>query len=185
MNRRPLSALVTEYDALVYDLDGTLVELDVDWGAARARCGELCRSEGVDPGEMDLWDMLGVASDNGFRAELEAILGEFEREGARTSRRLALADELPASVSVAVCSLNAEAACRIALESHGLDGHVEAVVGRDTVGQEKPHPAPLLEAVERLGAEPGRTLFVGDSDSDAEAARRAGLPFQWVRDRLA
>ena len=86
---------------------------------------------------------------------------------------------------VAVCSLNCEAACRVALERHDLDRHVDAVVGRDTVARHKPNPEPLLYAIESVGAHPERTLFVGDSDSDREAAVAAGTEFEFVAARTA
>jgi phosphoglycolate phosphatase len=175
---------VTEYDAIVYDLDGTLVRLDVDWGAVAERCAAVLRARGHDVSGADIWEMREVAAANGLLDRVDEAIAEFERDGARSARRLALADELPHSVPVGVCSLNCEAACRIALELHGIDGHVDAVVGRDSHETVKPDPEPLLHAADLLGAEPSTTLFVGDSDSDREAAAAAGLDFQWVEDRV-
>jgi len=166
----------------VYDLDGTLVELDVDWDAVRAAVAAVLRDRGVES-EGSLWDLLRRAGDTGNRAEVEAVIADHEREGARRSRRLPLADDLPTGLPTGVCSLNCEAACRVALDRHGLADHVDAVVGRDTVSESKPDPAPLLRVVERIGADPATTLFVGDSESDEVAAERAGLAFQYVADR--
>ncbi len=173
------------YDAIVYDLDGTLVELDVDWEAARDDAAAVLSAHGVDTSEMGLWDVLEAAEPNGVLERVNEAIAEHEREGARSATRLQLADEFPHEVPVGVCSLNSEAACRIALELHGLDGHVNAVVGRDSTDAYKPDPKPLLEAVPAIGAEPASTLFVGDGERDALTAERAGLPFQYVADRLA
>jgi len=177
--------VTAEYDAVVYDLDGTLVRLDVDWDAVAEDAGGVLSARGVDPEGMNLWDILERAQAGGFRRSVEEIIAEYEREGARTAGRLPLADELPLDVPVGVCSLNCEAACRIALEIHGLDRHVDSVVGRDTVETHKPDPEPLLTVLRALEAEPGRALFIGDSERDAQAARRAGLDFQWVSDRTS
>jgi 2-phosphoglycolate phosphatase len=49
------------------------------------------------------------------------------------------------------------------------------VVGGDTTGHTKPHPAPLLEAAHRLGVEPGACLYVGDDERDVLAGRAAGM----------
>ena len=174
-----------EYEAVVYDLDGTLVRLDVDWDAVHAAVVERVREHGVEVGDRTLWDVLDVAEEHGVSDVVEDTIAEFERDGARTSRRLPLADELPLDVPVAICSLNCEAACRIALETHSLDGHVGSVVGRDTVAGHKPDPEPLLHAIDSVGGDPERALFVGDSESDREAAERAGVAFEWVADRTA
>ncbi|MFB6312252.1 MAG: HAD family hydrolase, partial [Salinirussus sp.] len=99
---------------------------------------------------------------------------------ARAATRLPLADELPQPVPVGVCSLNSEAACRIALEVHGLDVHIDAIVGRDSVETYKPDPAPLLAVIQALDADPQQTIFVGDSERDEQAAERAGVDFEWA-----
>jgi D-glycero-D-manno-heptose 1,7-bisphosphate phosphatase len=46
----------------------------------------------------------------------------------------------------------------------------------------KPAPGLLLRIMSRYGARAAETLFVGDSPVDAEAARRAGVPFAWAHD---
>ena len=51
----------------------------------------------------------------------------------------------------------------------------ETVVGGDETAQHKPHPAPLLLALERLGAAPADAAYVGDSPFDMQAARAAGI----------
>ncbi|WP_254768710.1 HAD family hydrolase [Salinilacihabitans rarus] len=172
---------MTEYDAVVYDLDGTLVDLDVDWAATARDVREVYRAAGVEPPGDGLWDLLAAAPEAGLGEEVEATIAAREREGARTSPRLPRADELLAlSVPAGVCSLNCEAACRIALDRHDLLSTVDVVVGRDTVTTRKPHPEPLIEAVTRLGARPERALFVGDSARDEETAQRAGTDFEYV-----
>jgi phosphoglycolate phosphatase len=171
------------YDAVVYDLDGTLVRLDVDWDAVTADAAAVLADRGVDTAGMDLWDLLERAESGGYRSAVEAVIADHERAGARTSDRLPLADELPVAQPTAVCSLNCEAACRIALEQHGIDGHVDAVVGRDTVETHKPDPEPLLAALRPFSVDPGSALFVGDTRRDADTAREAGVAFEYVADR--
>ncbi len=174
---------MTEYDAVVYDLDGTLVRLDVDWDAAAVDVREVYEEAAIDPPSDDLWDLLALSEEVGLDDEVEAVLAAHERDGARTSEQLAHADELLAREGpVGVCSLNSEAACRLALERHGLLEAVDVVVGRDTVTNRKPHPEPLLVAVRALSVEPERTLFVGDSARDEETAKQAGTAFEYVGD---
>ncbi len=49
------------------------------------------------------------------------------------------------------------------------------IVGGDTTGHTKPHPAPLLEAARRLGVAPEACLYVGDDARDILAGRAAGM----------
>ena len=50
-----------------------------------------------------------------------------------------------------------------------------AVICGDTTAHAKPHPAPLLEAAKRLGVHPERCIYVGDDERDMVAARAAGM----------
>jgi len=172
---------VTGYDAVVYDLDGTLVELDVDWDAVAVDVREIYHRANIEPPGNGLWGMLEAASDVGLATDVESAIAAHEHDGARTSARLAHADDLlERSLPAGVCSLNCERACRIALEEHALSPAVDAVVGRDTVETWKPNPEPLLATVSRLGADPERALFVGDSARDQQTAKRAGVDFEYV-----
>jgi phosphoglycolate phosphatase len=171
-----------EHGTVVFDLDGTLVRLVVDWEAVAADVAETLRERGVDaPG--DLWGMLETADEVGYRDAVEAVISGFERVGARESERLPAADTVP-DVPTGVCSLNCEAACHIALDVHDVRG-IDAVVGRDTVATEKPDPEPLLETVRRLDGDPAGTLFVGDTERDRMTAERAGTDYvdvsEWLR----
>ena len=51
----------------------------------------------------------------------------------------------------------------------------DVVVGSDDTARQKPDPAPLLLALERLGAEADEAAYIGDSPFDMQAARAAGL----------
>jgi len=62
------------------------------------------------------------------------------------------------------------------LQSKGLDGFFTVVFGGDAFARKKPDPLPLLTTCEALGSDPARTLMVGDSSNDAQAARAAGCP---------
>ncbi|PQA78933.1 HAD family hydrolase [Rhodoferax sp. TS-BS-61-7] len=50
-----------------------------------------------------------------------------------------------------------------------------AIVSGDTTPHAKPHPAPLLEAARRLGVDPQACIYVGDDERDIVAGRAAGM----------
>lgn len=167
--------------AVVYDLDGTLVDLAVDWEGVERRLADLLEREGVNADPLSSWALLTAAEEVGVGDEADELIATAERDGARESRRLPLADEcLAREIPVGVCSLNREDAVRIALDQHELTESVESIVGRGTVPERKPHPQPLLRTVEELDVAPADVLFVGDSARDEETAERARTQFEWV-----
>jgi phosphoglycolate phosphatase len=62
-----------------------------------------------------------------------------------------------------------------------LDRYFDVVYGGDAFARRKPDPMPLIEACAALGTEPARTLMIGDSAVDAQAARGAGCRLALVR----
>jgi phosphoglycolate phosphatase len=94
---------------------------------------------------------------------VEAALDALQAEGTR----------------VALCTNKQEALTFALLEALGWQNRFDAIVGGDTLPVRKPDPAPLFEAVARAGG--GRAAFVGDSITDADTAKAAGLPFVAVR----
>ncbi|WP_327052617.1 HAD family hydrolase [Halomicrococcus gelatinilyticus] len=169
-----------DVSAVVYDFDGTLVDLVVDWNAVAEEVADVLATGGVDASDADLWRMLDLADEADLRPTVEDVISAHECDGARQSTRLRHADLVADhDVPVGVCSLNAEAACRVGLEVHDLAGHVDAVVGRDSVATRKPDPEPLIATLRRLDAD-GDALFVGDSRRDELTAERAGVAFEWV-----
>lgn len=169
------------FEAVVYDLDGTLVRLDVDWGAVRDGLATLLTDAGVDPSPFETWGLLDAAENAGIGPTAHELISTHEREGARRSTVLPTANELDAlDVPVGVCSLNCEDACHIALEDHGLADDVDVVAGRDTTPARKPDPRSLGWVLDELAVDPSAALFVGDSASDEETASRVGTQFRWV-----
>jgi phosphoglycolate phosphatase len=75
------------------------------------------------------------------------------------------------------CVTNKPRAFALALlQAKGLAAAFEHVFGGDSFERQKPDPLPLRKTCEALGTEPGRTLMIGDSSNDAQAARAAGCP---------
>lgn len=62
------------------------------------------------------------------------------------------------------------------LKDKGLSIYFEHVFGGDSFERKKPDPLPLLKTCEALRSSPARTLMVGDSSNDAQAADAAGCP---------
>ena len=67
-----------------------------------------------------------------------------------------------------------------AVEKFSLHGLFDCIVGGEDVSRAKPDPEGLNLICEKLGAEKGEVLYIGDCDVDAIAAERAGIDFAGV-----
>ncbi len=77
---------------------------------------------------------------------------------------------------VGICTNKPEALADLLLTRLGVRDAFASLVGADTLPVRKPDPAPLREAARRAGGDPARMVLVGDSDTDRDTARAAGVP---------
>lgn len=182
-----------EFNVVVFDLDGTLADTAPDLAAslnhALARLGrgpigaEAVRSM-IGHGAHALLRRglaaTGEASEALVREGLPIFLDHYSANicnGTKAYPELDAALEALSAkgLALAVCTNKLEALSRRLLEALGLSGTFAAIVGGDTLPTRKPDPAMLREAIARAGG--GRAAYVGDSITDADTARAAGVPF--------
>jgi phosphoglycolate phosphatase len=176
------------FDVVAFDLDGTLADTAPDLAAAlNHTLGKLGRPA-VDPESVR--HLVG----HGARALLRRALESEELVerglpiyldyyaanicvGTRCYPALEPAmDALAArGVKLAICTNKPERLTLLLVDALGWTGRFAAIIGADTLPVRKPDPRPLREAIARAGG--GRAALVGDSITDAETARAAGVPF--------
>jgi phosphoglycolate phosphatase len=93
----------------------------------------------------------------------------------------ALAQLHVAGVLMGVATNKPQLATREILQHFRLAERLGVIVGGDAVTRKKPAPDALLLALEQLRTEPHEALMVGDSVTDVESARAAGLPVAIIR----
>ena len=185
----------TQLDAAIVDLDGTMVNTLGDFAEALNRMLADLALPAIAPQAIE--HMVGKGSEHLIRSVLAhvgapdvdaaygqawqryehhylQINGQFAdvypgvREGLQALRakglRLACLTNKPLSFA------------RPLLEQKGLAPLFEQVFGGDSFERKKPDPLPLIKTCEALGTQPARTLMLGDSSNDAQAARAAGCP---------
>lgn len=181
--------------ALLFDLDGTLVDSVPDLSAAvdamllelgRAPVGEDAVRDWVGNGAQRLvkraltGTMEGEPEPALFERAMPSFLAHYEAHLSVTSRlypgvREGLAWMRSAGYRLAVVTNKPERFIAPLLGALGIADGFAALVGGDSLPQKKPAPEPLLHAARLLGSAPAQTLMVGDSRNDVLAARRAGM----------
>ncbi|WP_371036692.1 MULTISPECIES: HAD-IA family hydrolase [unclassified Rhodosalinus] len=181
---------------VIFDLDGTLADTSGDLIAAANACFRAMGAGDVlDPardagtalrgGRAMLrlgLERLGRAEDaaeidRNYPLLLEAYGGAIDVHttlypGAMT----AVAALGSAGYRVGICTNKPEALAHLLMTRLGVRDAFASLVGADTLAVRKPDPEPLREAARRAGGDPARSLLVGDSETDRETARAAGVP---------
>ena len=187
--------IVSRFDTVVYDLDGTLIDSAKDMQVAVSR---VLADHGLPAvTEDDVRNYMGQGSkvtmgkafakygrtlDDGA---LSAVTREFVRyyeadpvghtiAFAGVSEVVARFDRL--GLRQGVCTNKFERPSRMILEHLKLMPPIADVAGADTFPVRKPDPKHILMLVDRMGGSPDRAVMIGDSIHDVHAAHGAGLP---------
>ncbi len=182
--------------AVVFDLDGTLIDSAPDVVAAlnRLLVEQGRRMVSLDEGRL----MVG----EGARAMVERGLAATGADAGPaalddlTRRYIAIYRDDPvvetivypgvvevlkllaaSGVAMGVCTNKPDEMSRLVLEALGLAGYFGAVVGGDALSVRKPDARHLNAVVDRLAVPIAGAVYVGDSGTDAETAHEAGIPF--------
>lgn len=180
---------------LVFDLDGTLVDTapDLVWAL-----NAVVVEEGLTPLPLDeALTMVGrggrvliqrAFAANGQEVEgadlerlFDAFVDRYAGHVACDSRpyagvEAALDRFATAGWLLAVCTNKADPLVRPLMEALGLAPRFAAMIGQGALPWQKPDPRVFMETVRRAGGSPERAVMVGDSETDIETARAAGVP---------
>lgn len=177
-------------DTVIFDFDGTLARLNIDFEQMRREVASLIERRGVDSRSLqnrfvlemidEVHDQLAVNSKDGaasFRKKAYRIIEDIEVEAARNGALFDGTKELltglrKASLQAGIITRNCEKAVRTVFPD--IHDYCPVVVCRNDVRRVKPHPEQINLALSRLGGAPGRSIMIGDHPIDIETGKNAG-----------
>ncbi len=180
--------------AIVWDLDGTLVDSAPDLASALNTVLDMRGFFTLSITEVRAMIGNGVPKlvERGFNAvgvrpdpaQLDELVAIFVREYKacatdKTRPYPGIVETLQEihnlNIPMGVCTNKPESFTRQILEGLGLANYFSSVVGGDTTSARKPDPLPVLSCLRGLIAEPSSSLMIGDSIHDVQAAHAAGV----------
>jgi len=183
--------------AVLFDLDGTFADTAPDLGRAvnmmRAARGlsPVALTETRRVTSLGARGLLGVGfgmtpDHADYTAMREEFLQIYENNLCCDTRLFPgiaeLIDQLEANqLPWGIVTNKAERFALPLMQQLGYSSRAACIIGGDTTAHMKPHPAPLLEAAQRLGVPADACIYVGDDERDIQAGRAAGMATIAVR----
>lgn len=177
--------------AVLFDMDGTLVETNIDFGLMKREVLSIAERYGVPQSEVVDLDILSVVdrtvswlqeqlrpaeaedAERLGRETLERIEAEFCAKALPIPHSLELLHSLQElGIGIGIVTRNCRRAVLMSIERTGVFSDV--LLTRDDVPLTKPDPDHLLRALELLHVEPGNAITVGDHWMDVQAGHAAG-----------
>jgi phosphoglycolate phosphatase len=178
------------FEAVLFDLDGTLVDTAPDMVAVLQ---DLQRDYNIEPvtyefgrthvsnGALGLLNIaFPDAGDEIHNSLRDEYLSRYARRLCQKTEIFPGLDELLLRLEAAACpwgivTNKPKYLTEPLLEQLSLTDRIVCAVSGDTLEKSKPDPAPLLYACDAAGVAPERTVYIGDAARDIEAGRRAGM----------
>ncbi len=185
-----MSQKTTQF-GIIFDLDGTLKEFNLDIKACRTKIINFLTQQGFSRSLFSLnesaFDMLKkvkkyLITEDGKKQEFTkikdmifSVVEDFELEAARTAKMFAgIPETLKAlrdmKLEIALCTISSEKTTNYILKRFHLEQFFDAVITRESVFEVKPHPKHLEAALDALKVRSQEAVLVGDSVKDIECA---------------
>jgi len=177
--------------AVIFDFDGTLAVLNIDFSAMRERVFDLVRRSGIneedlrekylleiiDEGYEMLWEKNPTGAET-FYQESHDILHEVEMKAAGKGRLIPVAAGTlkglrEKGIKVGIITRNCEDAVRRVFPE--IDDFCDIFVSRNSVKKVKPHPDHLTRVMDSLKVSGEEAMMVGDHIIDIQAGKRVGM----------
>lgn len=182
--------------AVVFDLDGTLVDFNLDYKSVRAEVIRFLSTQGfpqslfsIKESVFEMLKKVEISMKNNakdvkefmrLRESVLALLEKYELESARSTRPLpGVFETLKAlkktGLKLAVFTVNSRKSTNYILETLRLKEFFDAVVTRESAPMVKPNPLHLETALKALKVKPKEAMVVGDSIWDMKSAQELGV----------
>ena len=188
MNEKPIKAII-------WDLDGTLIDFKINSVKARRKAIKVLRDYGIPKENLSIETPIlenvkisrVIFNELGFSSEkIKEIINEVNNAVIQVEHEAAIKATLTPGIDQvlefakkkrlkqAVFTYNTHSNARTSLETAGISHYFEIIVGRDDTKNLKPHPDHLKYICEKIDVKPDQIVVIGDTGRDIEAAINIG-----------
>ena len=188
MNEKPIKAII-------WDLDGTLIDFKINSVKARRKAIKVLRDNEVPKDNLSIEKPIlenvkisrAIFKELGFSSEkIKGIIKKVNNAVIQVEHEAAIKATLTQGIDQvlefakkkglkqAVFTYNTHNNARISLETADIFHYFEVIVGRDDIKNLKPHPDHLKHICEKIDVKPDQIVVIGDTGRDIEAAINIG-----------
>ena len=189
MRSPTLAKKIDKAKLLVFDFDGTIVNLSCDWNGLKEKLSSICLNQyklkidfsPLNKGIMQIMPKLSSRE----QKRIYRLIEQYELEGIKiTTPILPTLDFIKKNrhKAKAVLSANAHKAIIAGLKNLKLKSQFGLIIGREDVKNQKPHPEGFFRIMDYFKLRPQEAVFIGDRDTDFALGRMVGVPTFDVRE---
>lgn len=169
-----------QYELYIFDFDGTIVHLNVNWDALKRELSKFCQLKynilkSFTPLNSHLNEVIHCAGTNS-KESLFSIISKYELEGlngASANNKMINFIKSLINKKIAVFSSNCRKVITASLECLDILNKVDKIISKEDVLNQKPDPEGLNILFDHFRISHVKCLFVGNSEDDFEAGRKA------------
>jgi phosphoglycolate phosphatase len=183
---------------IIFDLDGTIIDLDVDWQFLKAQLtkkfskiyNNSCDFQSIT----HCLNYIVEAKDEDTLNDFLNIIKEYELKTLKTSQPIEETIffiknldkfNVQSDTKIAIFSLNTREAIEEALKLVEIHDKVDFIIGREDVKKWKPDPEGLIRILNHYGHDKETFIYFGDLQKDVQAGKNAGIDAFYIDDLIA
>jgi len=196
-DKNKLQKFLKSAEALLFDLDGTIFDLNVDWMSIKRHFRQYTKETyGQDLPSNRFYKNFKFIEKNFGEKALQYYVNHLASEELKTVRANLSTPKWLAEkgmkkllecieqdgIMCGIVSSNFHETVEEIVHLHKLNPIFLEIVGRNDVENAKPDPEGLLKIIEKHNLNPEKTLYVGDTITDKQAAKRANVKFIYIEE---
>lgn len=174
--------ILDKFDNLIFDFDGTLVKLNIDWNSLKKETDELCLNLNIDISMFNYFnEKVDFLKSLGEKGRIMEIIRKYEQPNGVVNYKVNswLVDYVSKNnKKYFIISNNLSSTIAYVLNEIGISNRFKSIIGIDRVSLSKPNPE-AFDIIKNMLVS-SKTVFIGDTEKDRIFAQNCNITFIFV-----